>query len=244
MRIFGTNSQSGPSRGCFVAFDLDVSGSEGAVLRMPSNARPSTLPYRAQSNYPLVVVGISFDQNELAQFLRCFGGKIYTYAFGGDLGNAQVDFVGFLAGGVVAQPGGTAQNQFSPSNVMQDFLNAYGGGRLSVSGKPATISMGGFYLSGLISGMRSSTISPDNNLQQFSMLLKLTEVQGVYVSGQPSAGQITATAAAANLRGTATSGGERSATANMNSNWRAAAAALSAQGRHFVAGPGGIIVAI
>jgi len=183
MRVFGSDSKSrGSSRGCFVAFDLDVSGSEGAVLRMPDTSNIKMLPNREAGgalNYPLVVVGVSFNQGEIAQFLKCFGGAIYTYAFGGDLGDLKVDFVGFLAGGVSRQLSAVDQNvQFAESNVVQDFLASYKQSRLSASRKLATLSIAGGYLQGLILGMQSGTASAENNLQSFSIVMKLVEVQG------------------------------------------------------------------
>jgi hypothetical protein len=183
MRVFGSNSNTrGSSRGCFVAFDLDVSGSEGAVLRLPDTSNIKMLPNREAGgalNYPLVVVGVSFNQNEIAQFLKCFGGKIYTYAFGNDLGDLKVDFVGFLAGGVSRQLGAVDQNvQFAESNVLNDFVASYKQSRLSASRKLATLSMAGGYLQGLIIGMQSGTMSAENNLQSFSVVLKLIDVQG------------------------------------------------------------------
>jgi hypothetical protein len=183
MRIFGSDSNTrGSGRGCFVAFDLDVSGSAGAVLRLPDTSNIKMLPNREDGgalNCPLVVVGVSFNQNEIAQFLKCFGGKIYTYAFGNDLGDLRVDFVGFLAGGVSRQLGAVDQNvQFAESNVLNDFVGSYKQSRLSVSREPATLSMAGGYLRGLIIGMQSGTTSAENNLQSFSMVLKLIEVQG------------------------------------------------------------------
>jgi len=211
MRVFGSNGNvQGSGRGCFVAFDLDVSGSEGAVLRLPDASDIKMLPNRAAGgalNYPLVVVGVSFNQSEIAQFLKCFGGKIYTYSFGNDLGDLKVDFVGFLSGGVSRQLGTVDQTtQFAASNILQDFVASYKQSRLSASRQLATLSMAGGYLQGLIVGMQSGTASAENNLQSFSMVLKLVEVQGGALP--PGVQPIEGAAAAADTENPAAAGDE------------------------------------
>jgi len=179
MHIFGTDSsaQGDVSRGCFVAFDLDTAGSKGAVLQLPGGA--GTLPDRTDPAYPLVVTGVSFNQNEIAQFLKCFGGRIYTYAFGNDLGDLKVDFVGFLAGGVQKKlDGGAPATTFKSTSIIKDFCQVYKKNRLSISKQLAILSVSGSSLQGLIVGMQSATMSSDSNLQAFSLVLKLVEVQG------------------------------------------------------------------
>jgi hypothetical protein len=185
MRVFG--SEPGRLRGCFAAFDIDLTGSEGAVLRLPEGGDITMLPRREEGgpfNYGLVVTNLSFDQKELVNFLRCFGSRIYTYAFGADLGDLTVQFAGFLAGGVSKVLGvGDSTSQFTASKVVPDFLRAYRQSRVSASRKLAIVSLGGSSLSGFIVGMKSSTMRAESNVQMFTMNLKLVSVQGANAVG-------------------------------------------------------------
>jgi hypothetical protein len=181
MRIFG--AAPGRLRGCFAAFDLDLSGSQGAVLRLPEGGTVKMLPRREDGGalkYGLVVTNLNFDQQELVHFLRCFGSRVYTYAFGADLGNLSVQYAGFLAGGAgrILGSGVTQLTQYEDSKVVPDFLTAYSESRVSTSRKMATISLNGGSLSGFIIGMRSSTIQAEGNIQMFTMNLKLVSIQG------------------------------------------------------------------
>lgn len=180
MRVFGTDHL----RGCFAAFDIDTSESQGAVLQLPEGGSINTLPKREGSDggplhYGMLVTSISFDQAELVNFLKCFGSRIYTYAFGADLGNLTVQYVGFLAGGVGRTLGQQdSATEFVDSKVVSNFLTAYDEGRVSRSGKLASISLNGVALRGLIVGMRSSTKWTQQNIQAFTMQLKLVSIQG------------------------------------------------------------------
>ena len=180
MRVFGTDSSS--PRGCFVAFDVDMAGSSGAVVRLPEVSSIKTLPSQeaGQANYPLVVVNLAFSQKELAAFLRGFGGHIYTYTFGEDLGELTVAFIGFLSGGRSLVYGQDREvSDFSKVDIIEDFLTAYKQSRVSASKKLATVSLGGrSYLQGFIVGMDSTTMAIETNLQSFNLRLKLVEVQG------------------------------------------------------------------
>jgi len=179
MRVFG--SDPGRLRGCFAAFDIDVAGSQGAVLRLPEGGDIKMLPRREAGgpmNYGMVVTNISFDQQELVNFLRCFGSRIYTYAFGADLGNLTIQYAAFLAGGVARTLGSGNVTQFRESKVIPDFLTAYRESRVSASRKLASISLNGGSLSGFIVGMKSSTMNAESNIQMFTMNMKLVEIQG------------------------------------------------------------------
>lgn len=185
MRVFG--SEPGRLRGCFAAFDIDLTGSEGAVLRLPEGGNIKMLPRREEGgpfNYGLVVTDISFSQRELVNFLRCFGSRVYTYAFGADLGDLSIQFAGFLGGGVSRVLGSGEVSQFRDSVVVPDFLTAYRESRVSASRKLAIISLGGSSLSGFIVGMKSSTMRAESNVQMFTMDLKLVSVQGATGDGQ------------------------------------------------------------
>lgn len=179
MRVFG--SEPGRLRGCFAAFDIDTSGSQGAVLRLPEGGSIKMLPRREEGgalNYGLLVTSISFDQQELVNFLRCFGSRVYTYAFGADLGNLTVQYAGFLAGGVQRELGAGEVTQFIQSRTVPDFLTAYRESRVSASRKLASISLNGSSLSGFIIGMKSSTMRAESNMQMFTMQMKLVAIQG------------------------------------------------------------------
>jgi hypothetical protein len=185
MRVFG--SEPGRLRGCFAAFDIDTSGSQGAVLRLPEGGTVKMLPRREEGgalNYGLLVTSLSFDQQELVNFLRCFGSRIYTYAFGADLGNLTVQYAGFLAGGVQRELGEGEVSQFIQSRTVPDFLTAYRESRVSVSRKLASISLNGSALSGFIIGMKSSTMRTESNIQMFTMNLKLVAIQGTTAEAQ------------------------------------------------------------
>lgn len=188
MRVFG--SEPGRLRGCFAAFDIDTTGSQGAVLRLPEGGTIKMLPRREEGgalNYGLLVTNISFDQQELVNFLRCFGSRIYTYAFGADLGNLTVQYAGFLAGGVQRALGTGEVTQFIQSRTVPDFLTAYREGRVSASRKLASISLNGSSLSGFIIGMKSSTMRAESNIQMFTMNLKLVAIQGTLNEAQNNA---------------------------------------------------------
>ena len=155
MNIFGTGR-----RGCFVAFNLETKFSRGAVLSLPTSTEETIqLPQENDFSFPLLVTNISIGQKERAFFLRCFNNRIYTYAFGTDIGQVGVDFIGFLADGVVF---GDEEDEDAvggeESEVIEIVLDAYSKARVSSSKKFATLSFGtNGSLSGFVTDMRSQT---------------------------------------------------------------------------------------
>ena len=140
LTIFGND---GGIRGCFMVYTFDSTMGRGAVLRMPADN--STLPSANYSD-PLMVVGFSCAERESVAFLKAFGGKVYTYAFGHDPNTsvATVHFIGFMV-----QKNGQAQ-----SNVTSTMLGAYNSNRVSVTKKYATIGLGNAKpISGFILGI-------------------------------------------------------------------------------------------
>jgi len=188
MRIFGTDSTR---RGCFAAFTTDIGGGKGSILEVrDKDGGVIELPASADFSFPLLVTNVSINQDERAHFLKCFNDRIYTYAFGADVGLVSIDFLGFLVKGTVSGSGEVGGGGFS--NITDTFLSAYKNARLSASLKFATLSLAGSsQLKGLITNMRSATSNAETNIQSFTMTLTTVEVQGPDappVVGAPDAG--------------------------------------------------------
>lgn len=175
-RIFGSD---GSMRGCFIAFDIDMSNSLGAVVQMPQTSSLRILPDRDRgASYPMVVTSVGFNQSERTFFLKCFGDNIYTYSFGNDVGSVQVDMVAFLAKGVTFSPSNNPSQPVEASAIV-DFLNAYNTSRLSRSRESATVSLGqNGSMTGFITKMSISTMDTESNVMKISMTLNTVEVQG------------------------------------------------------------------
>lgn len=157
--IFG--AAEGSPRGCFMAFTFDGKNSKGALLTLPDGS----LLTNPDPTWPLVVTGITTEFNENVNFLKCFNDKIYTYAFGSDVGRLRVDFMGFLQPGVEAGSTGGGGNQ----DVWTVALDAYNNARLSKALDFATLTVGKKALQGLVLGLSSGTASPEYGLQTFSL---------------------------------------------------------------------------
>ena len=164
--VFGTSEDS--PRGCFMAFTFDGQNTKGALLTLPDGE----ILTNPDPTWPLVVTSIRTNFIENSQFLKCFNDKIYTYAFGGDVGEMIVDFVGFLSPGVEAggASGGVSDDAWSIA------FEAYNRARLSKSLDFATLTLGRSSLQGLIVGLGTSTQSAEYGLQGFSLkMAKLPE---------------------------------------------------------------------
>jgi hypothetical protein len=159
--IFGTSSDS--PRGCFMAFAFDGQNSKGALLTLPDGE----LLTNPDPTWPLVVTGVRTNFVENSQFLKCFNDKIYTYAFGGDVGSMVVDFVGFLQPGTEAgsRGGGVTDDPWTIA------FDAYNNARLSRSVDYATLTLGSKALQGLVTQLGTSTQSPNFGLQTFSLTM-------------------------------------------------------------------------
>jgi len=175
MRIFGTDSTR---RGCFAAFTTDIGGGKGSILEVrDKDGGVIELPASADFSFPLLVTNVTITQSERAHFLRCFNDRIYTYAFGTDIGKVTIDFLGFLVSGKVSGAAGGPGGGFS--NITDTFLSSYKNARLSASLKFATLSLAGSsQLKGLITNMGSATSNVETNIQSFSITLTTVEVQG------------------------------------------------------------------
>ena len=173
--VFGSD---GSLRGCFIAFDIDMANSLGAVVQLPESSTIRLLPDRSTGpSYPLVVTSVGFNQRERKFFMKCFGDNIYTYSFGGDVGQIQVNMVAFLAKGVTfsSEGNGTSVSR----SAIVDSLNAYNSSRLSRSRESAIISLGqNGSVTGFITAMNVSTHDTESNMMQVTMNLDSVEVQG------------------------------------------------------------------
>lgn len=188
MVIFGTNNDS--RRGCFMVFTTDTSNSRGTILQMPSSDDNAGLEYPPASNptYPLIVTSVDMSQMERMFYLKCFNNRTYSYAFGSDVGQMRVNYIGFLASGTKAAasgPNGAEPNPLTggqESIAAPEFFGAYSQARASVSKQYATLSFGGtgdgkIGIRGLVKGMSMSTANVETNLQNFSFTLDIVEVQ-------------------------------------------------------------------
>jgi hypothetical protein len=201
-KIFGSD---GSLRGCFIVFDLDLSFSHGAVVELPSGASPASLPDRSRgAAYPLVVVGISIQQQERTFFLPCFGDNIFGYAFGNNVGRITVNFAGFLDKGRDYQPSGSGD--VVDVSCVTDFLNAYSSSRISKSRETAIVSFGqNGSLVGYIVSMSMDTMNVAANIMSFSLVLQSVDVQGDIDTGgaTPTAATTAATAVSSAAAGLA-----------------------------------------
>jgi len=144
-----------------MAFTFDGKNSKGALLTLPDGS----LLTNPDPTWPLVVTGISTGFQENVSFLKCFNDKIYTYAFGGEVGTIQVDFLGFLQPGVEAGGSGGGNGQ----DVWSVVFDAYNNSRLSKSLDFATLTLGKKAIQGLVVGLSSNTQSSDYGIQGFSL---------------------------------------------------------------------------
>lgn len=167
--VFG--NQSG-IRGCFMVYTYNSSGGRGAQLMMPGG---TPLPSSSPTD-PLIVTGFGGSQREAVTFMPTFGGRVYTFAFGHDPTNSSisVQFLGFLVSGTVAGGGGGGRL----SSVTDTVMKSYNKSRVSVTGKYARLSLGRSKpVRGFVLGMGTETGDPEINVQRFTVMLGLAEVQ-------------------------------------------------------------------
>ena len=164
MKVFGTDT----SMGCFIRFNLDASNSRGTTLKLPGGTE---LPGKDQ--YPLVVTGVNFHLKENVAHLKCFNTRVYTFAFGADIGALEVTYVGFLNQGSEYKDGAGSGGGGGDTDVVTTMLQAYDQSRISASKKEAILYMGttGEVIRGQIVGITSQTKSAMSNLQSFTVEL-------------------------------------------------------------------------
>lgn len=154
-----------------MAFTFDGENSKGALLALPDG----TLLTDPDPVYPLVVTKVTTNFSENAQFLKCFNDKIYTYAFGANVGSLTLEFLGFLSPGIEAggKGGGGSDDPF------QITFDAYKEARLSKSLDFATLTIGKTSFLGLVMGLSTGTASSEYNMQTFSItMVNLPEESG------------------------------------------------------------------
>lgn len=177
MLVFGNDRNT---RGCFVALRLDTGEARGAQLALPDG---NLLPEEEYS-FPLTVMGFSFRQSENVSYVKCFGDRTYTYAFGHDpnASSLTVQFAGMLRKGtenVLGSSGGGGGGGSGFSEISDTMLRAYNDNRVFSSLNYAKFSVGGNdVLSGFITSIESSTLDPQVSLQQFNISIQLVEAQG------------------------------------------------------------------
>lgn len=157
--IFGNDKNI---RGCFTVLQADASNGRGAQLDLPTAGLLPTNDYAD----PLLVIGFQLNVMESVLYNKCFGNRVYTYAFGHDpfKSNFAVNFIGFLV------------DKTQYSKVVEDFSAAYRDSRVSASKDFATLVLGESEpLTGFVRGFTSQTIDPQHSLQQFTMLLDIPE---------------------------------------------------------------------
>ena len=169
MLIFGNDRNT---RGCFLATRLDTSEGRSTQLALPDGMM---LPEEEYS-FPLTTTGFSFNQAEDASFVKCFGDRVYTYAFGHNpASQLNITFAAMLRAGTTA--GSSSGSSFS--RITDTMLKRYEANRLTTSLKYAKFSVGGTQvLKGFIVAMSSVTMNPEVSLQQFNITLQLVEAQG------------------------------------------------------------------
>jgi len=160
--IFGNDRNI---RGCFHVFSFNGSASRGASLRLPGGGQ---IPWGVQMTEPILTAGFSVAQAEAVSFVKVFGDRVYTYAFGHDPNPSMltVEFIGFLI------------DKTRYSGVLDDYLERYRTGRVSEALRYAKFGVGSEQpMRGFIVGMGSGTMDGEHSLQRFSMTLALVEVQ-------------------------------------------------------------------
>lgn len=158
--IFGNDRRI---RGCFAVYQIDARNSRGAQLIVPGYGK---LPKSSYSE-PLLVIGFQASISESVLYNKCFGNRVYTYAFGHDpyKSTLAVNFIGFLI------------EENSYSGVVEDFRKAYEKGRVSESKDYAELLLGSSRpLEGFIVGFQTQTLDPQHSLQQFTMLLDVPKL--------------------------------------------------------------------
>jgi len=162
--LFGSNPSK--HRGCFVSWSMPTSGARGAVLTLPdtiADAGGRDIPpaHTGSPDYPTVVTNVNITQRENVAFKKCFGGRIYTYSFGQDVGRVMVNFTAFLAEGTEMDSGSAAVGW---SNGLGIMLRAYKLSRVSKTLKPATLTFMSQGIKGFVIGFTAQAIDPAHNI--------------------------------------------------------------------------------
>lgn len=163
MTIFGNTRNY---RGCFHVFTFGGEG-RGAKLKLPSG----TIPFSGGSAFDAILVtGFNYAQREAVAYVKVFGDRTYSYAFGHDPQPSvlTVQFMGFMVNGT----------QYS--GVVGDVNDRYKGGRISKSPRYGRLCIGpssAQVLRGFLVGMDSATADPHHSIQQFNLHLQLVEAQ-------------------------------------------------------------------
>jgi hypothetical protein len=169
--IFG----DGGGRGCFLAFNVSVKPSKGAMLSLPTGA---TIP-AANVSTGLIVTDVTMGQREAVAHLKCFNDAIYTYAFGSDVGDLTVSFLAFLCAGKIVGDKSKPAGQ-SGGGAFKTAMGYYADNRISKSKKYAVLSMGdnGGTLSAQVVSLQGNVHSVEHNIYAFQLGMKMTSVQG------------------------------------------------------------------
>jgi len=147
------------------------------MMTLPSGSKIPSESTQGSAN-PFVITSVSMKQDEAVTHLKCFNDAIYTYAFGADTGDVQVEFLAFLTtGGGAGAQGGTPAYQ--AGGAFGTALSLYKDARISASKKPVSLVIGinGGTISGQLVGMQSGTYSNELNIQKFNFILKLVKTQ-------------------------------------------------------------------
>ena len=147
------------NRGCFFKLKYDSTDSKGAVLAQGfSNSEISNTTSKGDT---VVVVGFSAERQEMMSFVKCFSDKSFIYAFGNDLEKSilSVNMIAFLQGG-----------------DLKRIFDSYEKNRLSKLPKPTVFNVGSTSFSGYLFNIRTSTESPEFNLNSVSANFIIKEI--------------------------------------------------------------------
>ena len=106
--------------------------------------------------------------NERVTFQRAFNDRIYTYAFGSNIGQLSVQITAFLS-----------TSADIASSAFNTMVNAYAQGRVSVSRKEAVLSFGANnVMRGVVLGMEGHTADVVTGIHQFTLSLAVVTQPG------------------------------------------------------------------
>lgn len=145
-------------RGCFSHVNINAGNSRGAQLIMPAGFELPTYSFAD----PLLCTGFQVSIKEVTLYNKCFGNRVYTYAFGHDPNRSVVvvSFVAFLV------------DKTQYSGVVDTMMDSYKQSRVSQSRKVAKLLLGNSKpLQGFVTGLESGTLDPKHSLQEFKVIL-------------------------------------------------------------------------
>lgn len=184
--LFGNTTGA---RGCFAVYQFDAGASRGAQLILPvsesygiGSAGAGQLP-SASFSQPLMCLGFSTTLRERIMFHKCFGGRIYTYAFGHDpdASGLAISLVGFLAsdeGAINALGSDSTSGSAGVGRIFEDVVSQYKDSRLSKTLDTAILVVGDTApLEGYVVGLDSQTLDSQHSLQQFTIRLSIPELE-------------------------------------------------------------------